>query len=560
MGYRLISLPRSLEAMPLEPYQYHPVTPPFSENRIILPDSAHSRNTSGSSAWSRNSSPDSVLTHATTPTRSPIRPCGPTLLPRIRTQDATVEPTLRVQKSHRRALSSTVNPPGQAPPRPAIHRSTTVPPECISLLSPVSAVSTASSLGTWAVNSAVNSSLNSPIAPLPSSYHRRPGHTRSSSASIVDDFATLRQYGYPTYRSLPQYISRQPHYTPSIIPGASTFVAPPLSAPVQPQDLAQELQYVAEDDPSTNLTEFFTGQNPPVHLVPQHTLVFGRGHQMHSWWDIRNLKAWDDFNLDSIKAIRDFDKLLSMDIRASALPVPLIPQSRLQPNTEASLIGVYRDFYAAKVNAALKICMGQFNHISMRTERTKDGPDFIANYQNDIDNTIAGNGRGRVVGLVLSFDRWNTGMRHEVGHRKIFYLTALAQLHRCMREHSCRYGFIITEIELVCVRMGTEDIPYFGFLELAPTIELKTQEGLTACMALWYLHMLAKNIPLPGQCGWKVEIGPPSAMTRMKVLEEKDEWIPNPQSGEKRNAKLARGWVMPGDPWNKKKEGVSKRR
>lgn len=72
--------------------------------------------------------------------------------------------------------------------------------------------------------------------------------------------------------------------------------------------------------------------------------------------------------------------------------------------------------------------------------------------------------------------------------------------------------------------------------------------------------MMAKNTPLPGQCGWKVEVGPPSAMTRMKVLEEKDEWIPNPQSGEKRNAKLARGWVMPGDPWNKKKEGVSKRR
>ena len=536
--------------MPLEPYQYRPATPPFSEAPLILPDSSHSRNTSGSSVWSRNSSPDSIRTHVTTPSRSPARQCGPTLLPRIRTQDQHIEPSLGAAKSHRRALSSTVNPPGQAAPsRPTIQRSTTSPPGCVSINSPISATST---VDPWAT-----SALNSPNA---LSFSRRPGHSRASSASLSVDDAALRQYGYPTYRSLPQYISRPPQYTPSVVPGASTFVPPPPAAPAQPQDLARELQYVAEDDPSINLTQYLTGPNPPVNLVPQFNTVLGRGHQMHSWWDIRNLKVWEGFDLETIKAVPDFDKFLSVDIRATALPVPVIPQSRLQPQSEASLTGIYRDFYAAKVNAALKICQGQFNHISIRAERTKDGPDFVANYQNDYENTLAGNGRGRVVGHVMSFDRWNTGMRHEVGHRKIFYLTALAHLHRCMREHSCRYGFIITEIELVCVRAGTEDIPYFGFLELAPSIELKTQEGLTACLALWYLHMLAKNTPLPGQCGWKLDVGPPSAMTRTKVMEEKDEWIPAPQSGEKRNAKLARGWVMPGDPWNKKKEGVSRRR
>lgn len=281
---------------------------------------------------------------------------------------------------------------------------------------------------------------------------------------------------------------------------------------------------------------------------------------MHSWWDIRNLTVWDGFDLETIRAIPDFDKFLDVAIRATALPIPVIPQSRLQPQTEAQLTGIYRDFYAAKVNNALKASQGHMCHIAMRAERTKDGPDFVANYQNNHNNTIAGNGLGRVVGLVMSFDRWNTGMRSEENYRKIFYLTALAHLHRCMREHGCRYGFIMTEIELVCVRAGTETIPYFGFLELAPTIELKTQEGLTACMALWYLHMLAKETPLPGQYGWKLEVGPPSEMTRTKVLSEKDDWIPTPQCGEKRNAKLARGWVMPGDPWNKKKEGVSRRR
>ena len=377
----------------------------------------------------------------------------------------------------------------------------------------------------------------------------------------MDDFA-LRHYGYPTYRSLPQYISRSPYYTPSVVPGASTFVPPPVNAPAPPQDLAQELQFVREDDPTIKLTDYLTGPNPPVNLVSgQVNVPLGRGQHMHAWWDIRNLEVWEDFDLKTIKSIPDFERFLNIDIPATGFPVPHISPSRLQPHTEAELTAIYRDFYAVKVNAALKIFQGKSDYISMRAERSKDGPDFFANYQNDAESTLAGNGRGRVVGLVKSFDRWNTGMRHELGQRKIFYLTALAQLHRCMREHGCRYGFIMTEIELVCVRAGTEEsIPYFGHLELAPTIELKTQHGLTACMALWYLHMLAKNIALPGQCGWKLDVGPASAMTRMKVLPEKDDWIPSPQSSEKRNAKLARGWVMPSDPWNKKKEGGGRRR
>lgn len=67
--------------------------------------------------------------------------------------------------------------------------------------------------------------------------------------------------------------------------------------------------------------------------------------------------------------------------------------------------------------------------------------------------------------------------------------------------------------------------------------------------------MLAKDEPLPGQLGWRVEIGPPGDVTRSKVLEKKDTWIPEPGMAEKRQAKTIRGWVMPSDPWNRKKEG-----
>ena len=275
---------------------------------------------------------------------------------------------------------------------------------------------------------------------------------------------------------------------------------------------------------------------------------------VHFWWDIRNLKTWDDFHLDTIMAVPSFPELLNIPVNDSAFMKPQIPSSRLHPESDTSLLEIIRDFYMVKVNSALKVTLGPL-HMAMRVGKDRDGPAFLSNYQNDHEKTISGNGRGRIVGIVRSYERWNSGMRSEAGQKKVLYLEGLSHLHRYMREHQCRYGFIMTETELVCARAGTDDTPYFGFLELATPIETRRQEGLTASLALWFLHMLAKEDPLPGQCSWRLNVGAPAAMTRRHIMEEKDKWIPEPQTGEKRDAKRVRGWVMPTDPWNKKREG-----
>ena len=168
--------------------------------------------------------------------------------------------------------------------------------------------------------------------------------------------------------------------------------------------------------------------------------------------------------------------------------------------------------------------------------------------------------------------------------RKVDYLNGLAHLQKCMRDHSCRYGFIITEIELVCVRAGCDENgnPWFGVLEVGEAVELKTASEkastwaatpepedtkLTVSLALYYLLMLAKATPLPGQAGGFMDVGGPGAMTRQRVLpagdvpgverkaDGRDKWIPEPQVGEKRDAKRVRGWVWPSDPWHKR-EGM----
>ena len=106
---------------------------------------------------------------------------------------------------------------------------------------------------------------------------------------------------------------------------------------------------------------------------------------------------------------------------------------------------------------------------------------------------------------------------------RIQHLKGLAALHGFMRDDGCRYGFIMTELELVCVRYGVDTrdaTPITGFLELSDPVRMSTSSDrtkdfvigdsrqgdlstipMTADLALFYLHMLAKEEPLPGQFG-----------------------------------------------------------
>ncbi|KAI9802997.1 MAG: hypothetical protein M1825_002230 [Sarcosagium campestre] len=550
-----------------------PTTPPYDQFSLGG-QSGHSRSVSASSSlYTLDSSPEYGEIALPTPTKSPIRQNGPLLLPKIRSQDQNMDPSVSsAARKPRKALSCTQNPPASmmSACRPDMFRRSTSPQGVFCDL--ISPVSIPSSMG-----SNMSSELSSPVSMVSSS------HSRRHSGSQLDD-QILGKYGFPTYRQLPAYMPPAT-FVSSTVPGASTFVPPPTFT-ARPYALPVDLQF-NDAGPTTTMLDYLTGPNPTPALVRQINVNSGRGSgQTHFWWDIRNLRSWTDFDLNALDNVPDLMRLLSIELPETALPCPRVDRSRLQPETESALHDLCRDFYAAKVNAALKVSQGQ-THMVMRAERgpADKGPHFVSAYQDDVEKTILGQGRGRVVGLVKSFDRWNTGMRAEAPHRKVEYLLGLAHLQRCMREHSCRYGFIMTEIELVCVRAGTDDIPYFGMLELAPTVQLKTTAAddssspssssssspsasashsshptaLTACLALWYLHMLAKEVPLPGQASWRTEIGGAAALTRHKFLSDKDDWVPEPQLGEKREAKRNRGWVMPGDPLHRREMPRSKR-
>lgn len=625
--------------------RFRPTTPP----RLSLEEyigSGHSRHASNSSVYSSESSPWSTMTGNTSPTTSPTRHHhGPKLLPKIRPQDVVIEPvSAGGPLRHRRVLSNTRNPPPgfipYPPARPSTGRRTRDATDRLALASPISPAPMTAP-GSF-------SALSSPVTITPS-YKRKAGggHSRSVSASVIDA-ATLTRFGYPTYRELPKYVPQmQAQTTPTtpvtpITPNIMSYPSysqrlggqhvpastqTPLTVPTPQYNYRQAS--AAQHSPvlltpqedlaprSTTLLSYLTLPIQPINLVRNVSVVPTRGLHDYFWWDIRNLRSWSSFSLATFDSLDSrLIQLLKTDIPAELTPSVAVPPASLAPESEHDLVSLIRDLYAPRINAALAVSQGK-DHLQLyaapdvrNTGHKNHGhPHFLANYLSDTEQTSAGLPRGRLVGIVKSFDRWNTGMRNEAPHRRVEYLNGLAHLQRCMREHSCRYGFIITEIELVCVRAGCDtgdDVPYFGYLEIAASIPLKiaaargahphardaplatpisarsfssspsssspsrhdssdpepaedSLPAMTAALGLYFLLMLSKSVPLPQQPSAHLNVGGPGAMTRQRILAEaKDKWIPEPQIGEKRDAKRVRGWVWPLDPWHRREGGASR--
>lgn len=578
------------------PMAYRQVTPPAN---FDYEDFTHTLQCPGGSAstnasyYGQDWSPESIMTNGTaitTPPRSPaiakVREIGPTLLPRVRTQDQAMD-TAPAQTfvGHHRTASLPVNALPQfgnyLSAGQATYRRSTSPLGIADLPTPGSAplaydhmmMDAASRRPSLGARSHSTANIRT--------------HSRNSSSTSIDA-SVLGRYGFPTYRQSPTPqpglisgapMSRTPsamsHLAPIPMPNGQIQSYPSrrrtASPPAMPSRLSTEIDF----DPQLDLTkstmlEYLTAPNPTPSLT-QRTIEPTRGQQSYLWFDIRNVSAWSDFNVATMSAMPDLLNLMQFEVTLRDLPTP--GKVNIIPETPGQLAELCANFHAVKVNAALKLAQGD-KHMAMRTLRTVPGcreqPEFVSNYQSDVEKTIYGDGRGRVVGIVKCYDQWNSGMRNGTPGNRVDYLKGLAYLHHFMREHGCRYGFIMTEIELVCVRAGgapsaDTTIPLFGCLEVAHPVQIATcgkgENGslqMTAGLALWYLHMLAKEVPLPGQFHWKLDVGGPAALTRQRHL-ERDPWMPKPNLSEKRAAKRVRGWVWPDEPLSKREVGRGRR-
>ena len=576
---------------------YRQVTPPagidFNDfDTFQCPGGSASTN---GSYFPQEWSPESVMTAGTAattpPPRSPAKlpEIGPILLPRVRPQDQNMDFQPHTGFSHVRTASLPVNALphqfGSYLPQIATRRSIS-PPARSGLATPGSAPLAFDHMvmDTASRRPSMHSRTHS-------TSHIR-SHSRNNSSTSIDA-SVLGRYGFPTYRQSPgpQPGPPTPGSTMSRTPSAMSHLAPiampngqiqsyparrrTASPPANPSRLSVEADvdcnYDWQDSTSTIL-DYLTSSNPKPSLT-QRLSDANPLLQPYMWFDVRNVSSWSDFNIKTITAMPNLLNLMNVSVGTRNLPAP--GRINVNPETSMQLAETCANFHAVKVNAALKVAQGD-KHMVMRTlqqsgPNARSQPEFVSNYQSDIEKTIYGDGRGRVVGIVKCYDQWNSGFRNGTPPEKVLYLRGLARLHYFMREHGCRYGFIMTEIELVCVRAGVNSgadtaLPLFGCLEVARAVQIATSHKdangnlqMTVGLALWYLHMLAKEQPMPGQHHWKLEIGGPAAGTRHHHL-ARDAWMPKPNLTETRAIKKVRGWVWPSEPVNRKELGRVKRR
>lgn len=523
----------------------------------------HARSSSRGSAYSvvsAVSTADSVSTRMTTPPRAspPIRHHGPILLPKIRSQDQTIDAAAAATQAPAKRLRTSTSP---CPPKPVRknHMRSFTNPDTLNFHMPF-------------VAQPEEQQTSLLCSPAPFVAQQQDQARRASSCGVENGL--IERFGFPTYRQMPTYMPAASQ-TPPPEPGYM-YAPASVEAYVASRD-ASPLAFSAEPTPTTTLMSYLTASNPAPSLVRTISYHHRDPNTKHFWWDVRQVRPWATFNASTILSLPGADTLLSCPVALPLLPTPPTLSNR-HPETEAALHSIYASYYLPKINSALAVSSTRPLMLSVPPKPSSASAIsdhlFIATGPGESASAAAmfgGKPTARVVGLVRSFDRFNTGMRVEGNIKRVEYLRGLASLHHAMREHSCRYGFILTEIELVLVRNGTDNTPHFGYLEItsiqlanassstSETLDASSLENgevpLTACLALWGLCMLASGEQLPaGHARWKSEIGAPAEGTRRKAL-PRDDWMPQPQLAEKREAKRARGWVLPEDPVGRKELG-----
>jgi hypothetical protein len=563
---------------------YEATTPPaftFDPSLLELPcNPGHGRSSSYSSTYSTmsstDSSPASVRSTPSPPTpppvhySPPVRQHGPILLPKIRPQDQAIDapaPVPATKRAKRTATSSASTPRRtpivKASAKAKTHARSLTNPETLSYA--VSLAFSSQSDDVSLVASPASVSQDS----FSSNYHT---HARRSSSIDNSMMPSTSSSGF-VFPQMQAYVPATPRPSEAFMfPSCYTKgPAAPVSRPSPVLSMAATPEPAPPAVPQTNLATYLTSSNPAPSLV-QNISYHRDLNTKNFWWDVRQIRSWNNFNAATILSLPGAANLLSCPIPAPALPAPA-PGNRL-PETETSLHKIYAAHYLPKLNAALALCSARPLQLSVPTRTPPGTPEniFVATVAGEPASAatiFGGKPSARVVGLVRSYDRFNTGMRADDNIKRVKYLDTLAALHYAMREHGCRYGFILTEIELVIVRNGIEPIPHFGSLEVTsvqlnasvpegqfPSASIPDLEGmpLTACLALWGLCMMAGDEPAPGQAHWRSEIGAPAEATRRKTT-VRDSWMPQPQLSEKRAAKRSRGWVMPDDAVGRKELG-----
>ncbi|KAK2747800.1 hypothetical protein FQN57_001830 [Myotisia sp. PD_48] len=261
------------------------------------------------------------------------------------------------------------------------------------------------------------------------------------------------------------------------------MAAPPLKLPLD-RFLLQPLPRLETPAPD----------KPPLNIK--------RTSKSYSYRDIRGLNPWPTFITDAIAAVTNFDgadfsQVLVEDPVRSGSPNPVIVE-------EDSLRAYILDVIVSRIRRALRSTWGSaeidnlqgdftavsLGHGSLSVYLNKHKPD-LAYFEVDAETKT---GPNRLPGNVKPSWKWDSTMAIDPDDdMQEEYKQAISQVYYYIRQHGARFGYILTDRELVvfrAVRRGHLDvsaaIPWAG-------MQVPGHGSITIPLALWYLGMLAST-------------------------------------------------------------------
>jgi hypothetical protein len=221
-----------------------------------------------------------------------------------------------------------------------------------------------------------------------------------------------------------------------------------------------------------------------------------------------NFGFWATFNLNTIQ--QQYGALLAA-AQITDEPFPTSPPQLVNSETAVrSRVGFY---LTARVRRSLRC---GFAHLTQTNQLgnmsvvdygvgtlAETIEDFIPDTAYFDPQLPAGNCPNRVPGDIKPSWKWSSSLRFQENTMNEFK-QALSQVNFYMKQHHARYGYILTDRELVAIRRRDRD----GNLDLSLSIPWSRQgtaqlPALTVLLALWYLGMLAATNG--GLTGWYLQ-------------------------------------------------------
>lgn len=251
----------------------------------------------------------------------------------------------------------------------------------------------------------------------------------------------------------------------------------------------------------TDTVTLMTYIQQPLPLFPIDAQISVSAASLHySHADITEIQIWQDFSLQTI--LQRFQDLLNQTHIAAdpffeSPPRFISGDDQLQAEIIEILIPrVRRSLRVAFQSLAASGFMQGLAELSFGAGGRAR---LINGYEPDLAffdiRPLAKTAPNRAPGRTIVSCKWSTEMStsdYEANRRQ--HRQVLSQVNFYMNQHNTRYGFIITDQELVAIRK----IDRNGRLELSSPISwtaggTATEPRLTVMLALWYIGMLASD-------------------------------------------------------------------